>query len=297
MVSPVLLDTDIGSDVDDLLAFLMVLGSPELELAAIATTYGDTSLRALIVKRLCEWTGTNVPIAAGPPRPLSGRPVWYAGHEAAQVDPATPGSGFTPAGLDEIAERVVAATKGRLVVIAIGPLTNLAAGPLSRVLQPGIAADLAIMGGDFRSDGIAEHNLRSDAVAAERVFSSAAPITAIGLDQTLRLPIDRAAIHSATAGASALAEFARTEIDRWLATNDTDSILVHDPLAVATVTHPEQFVTERGSVAITPTGEDQGMAQFTPDASGTTRLVRTFDPDSVRELILERIRVGLSRGA
>lgn len=78
------LDADVGSDVDDLLALAVILGSPEINLRAVTTVYGDTLLRAQMVRRACVVAGRPVPpIAAGAREARSGRPVWWAGHEGA----------------------------------------------------------------------------------------------------------------------------------------------------------------------------------------------------------------------
>src|SRR5215216_7994329 len=78
------LDTDIGSDVDDLMALAMILGSAEMNLRAVTTVYGDTLLRARIVRRAYAVAGRPAPpVAAGARQTRSGKPVWWAGHEGA----------------------------------------------------------------------------------------------------------------------------------------------------------------------------------------------------------------------
>ena len=63
---PVLLDTDVGTDVDDALAMALLLASPELDLRALTTVSGDARLRARIAKKLLTLAGqSNVPVAAG----------------------------------------------------------------------------------------------------------------------------------------------------------------------------------------------------------------------------------------
>src|SRR5688500_18817604 len=79
---PVLLDTDIGTDVDDLLALALVVGSPEVEIIGVATVYGDTVLRARMTRLvLDQMEHSGVPIGIGARETLTGRPVWWAGHE------------------------------------------------------------------------------------------------------------------------------------------------------------------------------------------------------------------------
>ena len=62
----VILDTDIGDDIDDSFALALVLASPDLELLGVTTAWGDTQVRARLVERmLCETGMDNIPIAAG----------------------------------------------------------------------------------------------------------------------------------------------------------------------------------------------------------------------------------------
>ena len=79
---PVILDTDIGSDVDDILALVMLAKAPELDLVGITTVYGDTILRAKIARATCQMLERpDIDIIPGAPKPISGRQVYWAGHE------------------------------------------------------------------------------------------------------------------------------------------------------------------------------------------------------------------------
>ena len=79
----IILDTDIGTDVDDCLALALCLASPELKLAAVTTVYGDVRLRARIVLKLLALRDVNdVPVAAGAEKPLLDRvPIYWEGDE------------------------------------------------------------------------------------------------------------------------------------------------------------------------------------------------------------------------
>ena len=71
---PIILDTDIGTDVDDCLALALCLASSELKLTAVTTVYGDARLRARMVLKLLALRGVDdVPVAAGAEKPLLGR--------------------------------------------------------------------------------------------------------------------------------------------------------------------------------------------------------------------------------
>ena len=91
----IILDTDIGTDVDDCLALALILASPELRLVAVTTVYGDTLLRSRMVMKLLELRGmAGIPVAAGAQKPLLGRlPVYWEGHEGQGVlEPADAGA-------------------------------------------------------------------------------------------------------------------------------------------------------------------------------------------------------------
>ncbi|MES4793309.1 MAG: nucleoside hydrolase, partial [Chloroflexota bacterium] len=78
MTIPLILDTDIGTDVDDCLALALILGSPEFHLEGITCVYGDVLLRARMVLKLLKLRGkTDIPVMSGASIPLLGlRPVY-----------------------------------------------------------------------------------------------------------------------------------------------------------------------------------------------------------------------------
>ena len=79
----VILDTDIGTDVDDCLALAFLLGSPELRLEGVTCVYGDVQLRSRMIRKLLRLAGRDdVPVMLGAGEPLLRRlPVYWPGHE------------------------------------------------------------------------------------------------------------------------------------------------------------------------------------------------------------------------
>src|SRR5439155_25857618 len=160
-----ILDTDIGSDVDDAMALAQILGSPDLSLVEVHTVYGDTRLRARLARRYGVLAGRDLDVVPGLVEPLSGRKVWWAGHEGTLHDDLD----SETISADSAPERLVARLRehpGELDVAAIGPLTNLAA---ALALEPQAAQwirHLWVMGGSFGNEK-AEHNFKSDDVAAQ----------------------------------------------------------------------------------------------------------------------------------
>jgi purine nucleosidase len=132
------LDTDIGSDVDDLLAIAVILGSPELHVSTITTVYGDVELRARIAARAFAAAGRAAPpITPGRRLTRSGRQVWWAGHE-----------GSTMADLDDQpyspSRNAIEDLAHSARIVSIGPLTNVA----DALEHPGHGIrEIAMMGG------------------------------------------------------------------------------------------------------------------------------------------------------
>ncbi len=123
---PVILNTDIGTDVDDLLALVVVAKASELRLIGVTTTYGDTVRRAQIAGLACKKLGlTGIPIIAGTQRPISQRQVFWAGIEGeglSGLEKEAPHQIDAPGFLVSQAEEHA----GFSEILAIGPLTNVA---------------------------------------------------------------------------------------------------------------------------------------------------------------------------
>jgi purine nucleosidase/pyrimidine-specific ribonucleoside hydrolase len=186
----VVLDCDPGHD--DAMAILLAAASPALDLVAITTVAGNQTLDkvTLNARRVCSVAGIgHVPIAAGCDRPTHREPVIADDIHGASgldgVDWGEPTVKLDPRhGVDVIVE---AAEAGRLTVIAVGPLTNVATA-LERA--PHIAANLeriSIMGGAVglgNRTPSAEFNIYADPEAAAAVFASGVPITLVPLEVT-----------------------------------------------------------------------------------------------------------------
>lgn len=194
MVEPkrVIIDTDPG--IDDAAAIFMALASPELQIEAFTTTFGNAPLDActLNILRLLEATGrTNIPVYRGVGKMLNYEEPTYASHIHGDDGlgntnlpmPKTPiqSRGAVP----EIIERVMA-SPGEMTVMMIGRLTNLA---LAISLEPRVATaikEVIVMGGTLREPGnasmVATANIWGDPEAADLVYQSGANIVQVGLD-------------------------------------------------------------------------------------------------------------------
>jgi purine nucleosidase len=292
---PLVIDTDIGTDPDDL-QVLMLAGHRGLDVVGITTVYGDTDLRARMASVVAACVGLDCPVVAGEAATLSGREVMWAGHEGQGVpgiDHATYDEGRrAPTFLSELANRYA----GELDVLAIGPLTNVAVAFLTDPQLPARVRHLYIMGGRFDARaGGPEHNASADALATWIVLHRGVPATVSGFEMTTRVVFNSDDLDVLTnageAGAMLAANldgFHNWLRDLGLAQAGRGSI-PHDPIALLTRQQPELFEMQPCRLEVIGWGPDAGQTAAVPDAAGRTRVVRAFDPDQVRHTLVDAI--------
>ena len=185
----VILDTDIGTDIDDAYALAALIQRPELELRGVTTVSGDTAARARLAAKLLATAGArfrSVPVFAGEPGSTQymKQVDWAAGYSAANLHDS---------GAVEFMRREITAKPGAVTLIAIGELTNVAALLES---EPGIVQQIravALMGGAIHrgyapgSKPEPEWNIKSNVAAARTVFTSGVPLLVAPLDSTADL--------------------------------------------------------------------------------------------------------------
>jgi purine nucleosidase len=285
---PVIFDTDIGTDVDDAMALALLLGTRDLDLLGITTVYGDTVLRARIARRYAQLAHRDVPVHAGIAEPTSGRDVWWAGHEGALHDDLARET-VDPTPAVDFLVHAARTHAGKLDIIAVGPLTNIATAIGT---DPAFAANvrtLWVMGGDF-ADGEAEHNFRSDATAARTVFDSAITTVVSGLDVTRRIRIEGDQLARLRA-AGPIGAALGADIEQWWTYRNETWNVPHDPVTVLSLTRPDLFrLSEPGRIAVTThSGEDDGTSAFAPTDGGTSRIVQDLEAELVAEGIIAGI--------
>ncbi len=256
---PVLLDCDPGHD--DAIALLLALGSPELELLGVTTTYGNQTLDKTTANalRVLELAGrADVPVAAGAAEPLV-RELEVAAHvhgESGLDGPSLPPPSGVARSDDAVGfmqERVEESDRP-VVVVATGPLTNVA-----RFLElhggDGLER-IVVMGGSIAEGNMtpaAEFNIWADPEAAERVFQSGLEVTMIGLDVTHRAILGPPVAERLRA-AGRIGIFV-AELNDFFSryhreTYGWDGAPIHDAVAVAHVIRPGLVETRRRNVEV-----------------------------------------------
>ncbi|MDQ1130859.1 nucleoside hydrolase [Microbacterium sp. SORGH_AS_0888] len=280
----VLFDTDLGTDVDDALALAVLLGTPEVELRGVTTVYGDTVLRARLAARYAALAGRPLVAAAGRELTLSGREVWWAGHEGTLHDRLEREQVSDVDGVEVLVSSVLA-EPGLVDVIAVGPLTNVAAAIEQDARFAPSVRHLWIMGGAFETDE-PEHNLRSDVTAANRVFAAGIPTTVASLDATRRVVMREEQL-GVIARSGPLGAALERDIHQWWAFWNETWNVPHDPVVVLAMTRPELFsFSPFGTVTVIADGPEEGVSRFVPDPAGTVRYIDGIDTAAVAEAIV-----------
>ena len=248
---PILLDTDIGSDIDDALALAYLLRQPRCELVGITTVSGEPQHRAALADAVCRAGGrTDIPIHAGTAQPLlvqQNQP--HAPQAAALASGDWPHREFAPNTALGFLRETIRARPGEITLLAIGPLTNLALLFALDPEVPRLLKEIVLMVGWFFDRPQPEWNIRCDPHAAAMVFAAPVPrLTAVGIDvtQLCRMPAAECRRRFAEAGGPLAPVAAFAEV--WFQ-NKTD-ITFHDPLAAALIFEPSLCVTEARQVSV-----------------------------------------------
>jgi purine nucleosidase len=286
---PVLLDTDIGTDVDDLLALALLVRSLEVEIIGVTTVYGDTVLRARMTRLvLDQLEHSGVPIGIGARETLTGRPVWWAGPEGQGLpglDRVQLDEGITAA---DLLHRAATEHRGRLELFAIGPLTNVAEAISANESFATSLRHLYIMGGAFWMEQ-AEHNIKSDPEAADIVFRSGIPMTICGLDVTQRVRLREADMSQIRAAAGGIGSVLEDQVRRWWAFTGATENHLHDPVAILPALRPELFRFEQCDVHVEVEGANPGRTRVDGCGTGAVRIAADVDVTAAEQEIVRRL--------
>jgi inosine-uridine nucleoside N-ribohydrolase len=260
MLRRIILDVDTG--IDDALAILLAVRSPEIKIDALTTVVGNVSLEKVLRNTLnvLQLEGVkDVPVYGGLSTPLVVKPrdasVVHGGDGLADTNLPAPSlraeAGFAP---DIICERILDG-RGDVTLVTTGPLTNLAAAILK---EPVIAKKVKLhvmMGGAFfltkygqgNVTPVSEFNIWHDPEAAKVVFDSGLPTVAVGLDVTT----DPAASLKRSDLAGISNDGGAQPLVRRLCEYCLKSGgYLHDPMAVAYLLKPDLFTIEEFPVDV-----------------------------------------------
>jgi purine nucleosidase len=278
---PILLDTDIGTDIDDAFALALILRSPELALLGVTTVSGDTQARArLAAKILWDAKWPAVQVAAGEPgKPL---PIEQCRWADGFLSPA-----LTPQSAVEFLRHQIESRPGEITLVPIGPLTNIGRLLHDYPEEGKKIKRLVLMGGSVRrgyapnSAPEAEYNIAQDPQAAQVVFNSGVPILMVPLDVTAMLELDAEARHRVFTQLTPLTNDLTILYHLW----NRPTPILFDPMAVAMLLDPTLCETQELHIEV----DDKGFTRVVEGKPPNATVALKTDSKRFLEFYLNRV--------
>lgn len=279
----VLLDTDIGGDIDDAICLAYLLMEPQCELLGITTVCGESEQRAAVADAICRAAGRTVPIVAGLDTPLQPIPVYPTPDGACALE-RWPHTDYEQGDAPAFLYRQILDHPHEIVLIGIGCMTNIAVLFRRHPDAPALLKGLTVMNGYFGAEPLPDPyynwNSWADPLASKEVFAArVATHRAFPLEVTDRLTIEA---HRAGALLTADSRLMRAVFDfggAWL--ESAGKLTLHDPLAAVSLFCPALCRFERGTVRVeTADSAAMGGTVFTPDPNGAVEIASSVDRDA-----------------
>lgn len=291
-----LLDTDIGDDIDDAFALALLLENEQIDLKAVTTVYKNTKLRAFQAKQLINAYQKNIDVFYGEGMPLSRKIIPFKteyvnetgdllNNMPCQYDNSMQGI-INPNGVDKIIE-LAKKYQNELIIIAIGPLTNIAAAIQKEPKIKNYIKAIYQMGGWF-TNSVPEWNILCDPVAADIVYASGIKTYSCGLDVTLQCTLDGKLLEELNKNEKETIKLLNTYFKRWENYFHFEKSVMHDPLAATCLTDDicefsEKYVKvnlENGAI-ITSDTKKEGY--------NLINVAKTVNKDKFNALVMKRL--------
>lgn len=237
----IILDTDIGSDIDDSFVLAYLLNKADVELELISTVSGQSSLRAELVEKLTALKGKKIRIIAGSEKDLCGSAM---PQDCCQMQDLAVGlKSYNGDYIEEIYE-LLKKKPGQIDLLAIGPLTNIAKLLMVHPDALLLAKALTIMG-TGASDHL-EWNIFNDPRAAEIVFRAKhRKLVIFPSDMTMKTYSHKSYLKDHLRGEYSF--LLNAMADNWFK-RDHEYFHYHDPLAAVSILHPQMFDLQKKTV-------------------------------------------------
>ena len=276
----VILDTDIGSDIDDAVCLAYLLNQPECELMGITTVSGEPVKRAEMASAMCKITGNDIPIYSGRENPLIIDIVQAKAQQHEKLGTWEHETGFCENSAINFMKKTIRENPNEITLLAIGPLTNIALLFLIDPEIPSLLKELVLMCGKFTYENDPEErewNALCDPHATKIVYAADVKIhRSIGLDVTKKVQMKKEDVKN-----NFKADILKPVLDFsevWF--RKTDYMTFHDPLAAAVIFDDSICKFEKGNVDIELSDKkNEGFTYFSESESGRHEVALAVDPD------------------
>ncbi len=287
----IIIDTDIGDDIDDAFALGLALSSPEFDLVGVSASFGDTPTRVKMLDRMLGELGRgDIPVAMGVPANVNRNA--FTQRRYAQ------GGGFARASHPNSVDFVLEQARkypGAITLVAVGPLPNVGA-----MIDRDPAAfrrlkRVVIMGGNIRplldpygvAAPIAPHpewNIKNDIASAQKLFAAGVPLLVMPLDSTANLKLHDVARTALFAHGSMLTNILAGLYYEWRAATRSPTPILYDPMTLAALLDP-------ALCPLTPmhiTVDDTGNTRETPGAPNAQVCLHS-DADAFLQFYVKKV--------
>lgn len=289
----ILLDTDIGGDIDDAICLAYLLKEPQCDLIGITTVCGEPEKRAAVADAVCRTVGKEIPIVTGLDSTMQPAPV-YPTPDGAEALKFWPHSTFEKGDAPAFLYQKIKENPHEVVLIGIGNMTNIATlfctYPDAAELLKGLYVMNGYFGKEMLPDPYYNWNSWADPLASKIVFSTRTAIyRAVPLEITDRLTIDAEQAEILFRPDSDLMKAVFSFGNAWL--EHSEKLTLHDPLAAVCVFHPEVCQFERGTVQVeTEQESNMGGTAFMPSPNGNVEIAKTVDRETFYRILSSTLR-------
>lgn len=293
----IIIDTDPG--VDDAMAIFVALQSPEVEVIGLTTIYGNvyTTLATRNALHLLEIAGrTDIPVAEGSHVTITkGTKLRIAdfvhGTDGLgnQNFPAPEGAPIEQSAAEFLIQQANL-YPGKVTVVALGPLTNIALAIQSDPEFVKNVGQIVLLGGAFSVNGnvnpAAEANIFGDPDAADIVFTSGADILAIGINVTHQVVLTDADRDKLAESSGKFAQYMCKILDVYFSYHhdaySTKGVYLHDPTTVLAAVNPSLITCVEGAVRVQTVGITRGLTLFYNKQKRFAEVTEWSDKPSVK---------------
>ena len=276
----ILLDTDIGGDIDDAICLAYLLKEPQCELVGITTVCGEPEKRAAVADAICRAAGKRVPIVAGLDTTMQPIPL-YPTPDGADALKFWPHDTYEKADAPAFLYQKIKENPHEMILIGIGNMTNIATLFTSYPDAAGLLKGLYVMNGYFGAEPLPDPyynwNSWADPAASGIVFSARTAVhRVVPLEVTDGLTIESGQEKVLFRADSELMKAVFSFGNTWL--ESSGKLTLHDPLAAVSVFYPDICRFERGKVQVeTEQESNMGGTAFFPSADGNVEIARGVD--------------------
>jgi len=241
----IIIDTDIGDDIDDAFAVALALSSPQFEVLGFSASFGDTPTRAKMLDRMLGELGhSDIPVAMGTPVDVNRNAFTQRRYAEGGQFARTTHPNSVEFVLDQARKY-----PHQVTLVAIGPLPNVGAMIAKDPAAFRLLKKVVIMGGSIRTMtdpyGVAapiaphpEWNIKNDIAGAQKLFESGVPLQVLPLDSTANLKMHEVARTALFAHGSMMTNILAGLYYEWSQYTRSATPTLYDPMTLASVLEP-----------------------------------------------------------